>query len=118
LKSGAVWKSSTDPLYEGGPSSAQVDILPGDFAARNYAGLSAGLEKYIVSFRWGTLSVLGSWQLVFSQGLISGDEFDHGPSAGIRLYLSRIAIPAVGFGAAYNMNSGLFQLTFSIGMSM
>jgi hypothetical protein len=118
LKSGAAWKSSADALYEDGPSSAQVDILPRNFAARNYAGFSAGLEKYILSFSWGTFSVLGAWQLVFSQGLISGNEFDHGPSAGIRFYLSRIAIPALGFGAAYNMNSGLFQLTFSIGMSM
>jgi hypothetical protein len=117
LRSGAVWKSSADPLYEGGPSSAQVDILPRDFSARNYAGLSAGFEKYIFNFSWGTFSVHAAWQIVFSEGLISGNEFDNGPSAGIRLYLNRIAIPALGLGAAYNINSGLFQLAFSMGMS-
>jgi hypothetical protein len=118
LRSGAVWKSSSDPLYEEGPSGAQVDILPGNFAAQNYVGLSAGLEKYILSFSWGTFSIFGAWQLVFSQGLISGNEFDNGPCAGIRLYLSSLAMPAFGIGAAYNINSGLFQLAFGVGMSI
>jgi len=120
LKSGGIWKSEadpgTDPLFEEGPHSAQVDILPQNFSARHYAGFSAGLEKYIFKGRWGTLSALASWQCVYSYGPISDFEFDHGPSGGIRFYLSRLALPAMGTGIAYNMNSGILQFAFSMGM--
>ena len=122
LRSGALWKAEadneTDPLLEDGPQRAQVDILPRNFSARNYAGFSGGFEKYLVKFNWGTLSVFGVWQCVFSHGLISGDQFDNGPSGGIRLYLSRLALPALGAGLAYNMNSGLYQFTFNMGMEL
>ena len=120
LKSGMITKSSADPntdlLFEDNPGRAQVDILPRNFSARHYAGFSAGLEKYLVKTRWGTLSALTYWQAVFSKGPISGFEFDNGPSAGIRFYLSRIALPAMGGNLAYNINSGRFQFSFSIGM--
>ena len=116
LKSGSVWTSGSDPKYEEGPHAAQVDILPRSFSAKHYAGLSAGLEKHLFKTKMGTLSVLSSWQCVFSHGPISGDEFDNGPSGGIRFYLTRIALPAMGITAAYNMNSGLVQFGFNLGM--
>lgn len=120
LRSGAIWKSEADPgsapLYEEGPQRALVDILPGSFSARCYAGFSGGLEKYLFKIRWGTLSVVGAWQCVFSYGLISGCEFDNGPSGGLRFYLSHLALPALGGGIAYNINSGLYQLTLNMGM--
>jgi len=118
VRSGAVWKSGSDPLFEEGPNNAQVDILPWEFSARHYAGFSAGLEKYLLKAKWGTLSVLGSWQCVFSQGPLSENkvEFNHGPSGGIRFYLSRIAIPALGAGLAYNLSTGIYQFSFSVGM--
>jgi outer membrane protein assembly factor BamA len=116
IRSGAVFKTETDALIEGGPQRAQVDILPARFSASNYAGLSAGFEKYIIKFRWGTISALGSWQAVFSYGTISDLQFDNGLYVGGRLYLSRMAISAVGMGFAYNMNSGLFQFGFNMGI--
>jgi len=120
--SGLSWKSragsGADSLYEEGPQRAQVDILPPQFSARNYAGFSAGLEKHLFKVNWGTLSVMGAWQCVFSDGPISGLEFDHGPSVGTRFYLSSLALPAFGAGLAYNMSSGLFQFAFNIGMGL
>jgi len=118
VRSGAVWESGSDPLFEDGPNRAQVDILPWKFSARHYAGFSAGLEKYLLKTKWGTLSALGSWQCVFSQGPLSDNkvEFNHGPSGGIRFYLSRIAIPALGMGLAYNMTTGIYQFSFSVGI--
>jgi hypothetical protein len=120
LRTGIVWRSdgdtSTNILFEHTPQSVQIDILPRNFSARHYASFSAGLEKHLYRFRWGTLSTPGSWQCVFSHGPISGSQFDHGPSGGIRFYLSRIAIPAIGLNLAYNINSGLYQMVFNMGM--
>ena len=116
LKSGAVWTSGSDPLNEEGPNRAHVNILPGKFSARHYAGFSAGLEKHLIKTRIGTLSVLGSWQCVLSHGPISGSEIDSGPSGGFRFYLSQLALPAMGANIAYNINSGLYQFSFHIGM--
>gem|GEM_PF-817644 len=116
FRGGAVWTPGSDPLNEGGPQKAQVDILPRHFSARHYAGFSAGLEKYLVKFRMGTLSILGSWQGVYYDGPVSGKEFNYGPSGGLRFYLSQIALPAMGANIAYNMNSGLFQFSFYMGM--
>jgi hypothetical protein len=117
LKSAGVWKSGTDPLCETGPQSVLVNILPREFSARHYAGFSAGLEKYIYKAKWGTLAVQGSWQAVFSRSLLPDFEFNHGPAGGILFYLSRVALPAVGGGLAYNMKTGLYQGVFSIGMA-
>ena len=116
LRSGAIWMSSSDPLNEESPQKAQVDILPRNFSARHYAGISAGFEKHLLKTRIGTLSVLGSWQFVLSHGPISGSEIDNGPSGGIRFYLSQLALPAMGANFAYNINSGIYQFNFYIGM--
>jgi len=115
---GVLWKSSSDPLLEEGPVKAQVNILPKNYSALYYFGFYAGLEKYIVKFNWGTLSVQGSWQCVFSGNKINCLYFDHGPSGGMVFYLSRLALPAIGANIAYNMVSELFQFSFSIGMSL
>ncbi|GHU82320.1 hypothetical protein FACS189468_6390 [Spirochaetia bacterium] len=117
VRSGALYNPLADSLAESGPQAAQVDILPRNFSARNYAGLSLGLEKYLLKFSQGTLSVLASYQVVYSQGPLSGDEFDHGVSGGIRFFLSKFAFPALGLGVAYNLSAAYFQYSFTMGMS-
>lgn len=121
LYSGGVWKyaasGSLNPLFEEGPQKAQVNILPRKLSARQYTGFSAGLEKYLFKIKWGTFSVLASWQCVFSQGPLSENkaEFNHGPSGGIGFYLSSLAIPALSANYAYNISTGIYQFSFSIG---
>ena len=117
LRSGGIWKSTTDPLFKEDQKKAQVNILPEYYFASYYAGLSAGLEKYLFKTGHGTLSAQSLWQSVFSGDDISNLEFDHGPFGGIVFYLSRIALPAVGFGFAYNMVSDLYRYSFNVGMS-
>ena len=121
LRSGVIWKSvagsGTSPLFEEGPYNSQVDILPRRFSALRYAGISAGLEKYIIKLPFGTLSVTGSWQYVASHRPDSGFEFNQGPAGGLSFYLSRLALPAFGAVMAYNMNSQRFQFGFNMGMS-
>ncbi|MDR1930457.1 MAG: hypothetical protein LBQ44_07495 [Treponema sp.] len=113
LRGGGVLRPGGDALSE---SALYQGILPANFYALNYAAVQGGLEKYLFKFRMGTLSATASWQFVLSSSLLSGLNFDHGPAGGIRFYLSRLAIPALDFGAAYNMVTGIPQFSLNLGM--
>jgi hypothetical protein len=117
FKAGGIWSPHAPILQESPPSTAQVSILPSGYRARNYAGTSLGLEKYIFKFSSGTLSALLSWQAVWSDGSILKNQADQGIAGGISFYLSRLAIPALAVGGAYNITAHYFQGSFSLGMS-
>ena len=117
LRGGVVWKPGGGSLAEEGPYQAQVDILPSRFSALNYAGSQAGFEKYLMKTRYFTLSAVASWQIVWASGGLSDGEMGHGPAGGFRTYLNRLAVPAMGCTIAYNMVTGLTQVSFNMGMS-
>jgi hypothetical protein len=117
LKGGGVFAPEVTAFFESTPSVSQTQILPRFFSARHYAGLSLGLEKRLFTSALGTLSILGAYQVCYSQGPILGDQLDHGVAASLRFYLSRIAIPALGLDFAYNAAAGYALLAFSAGMS-
>jgi hypothetical protein len=117
LKGGGAWAPLIPVLQESSPREARVNILPSAFTARHFAGGSLGLEKHLYKFSFGSLSALASWQAVWTEGSVLGGRFDQGPAGGVSLYLSRIAIPALAVGAAYNITAAYFQFSFSMGMS-
>jgi len=118
LRGAAVYAPETPAVFEDGPFSIGNTILPTDFSARNLAGFSAGLEGRIIKFPFGVLSGLLSYQVAFTEGPIIGTGFDHGPAGGVRVYVAKVAIPALDAGAAYNVETGIFKATFGIGMRM
>jgi hypothetical protein len=117
LRSGLVYEPEAPALFESGPGGARVNILPRSFSARHYAGFSLGLEKYLYKFSFGTLSLFAAWQTVYSYSPILEGQFDQGIAASISLYLSKLAIPALGGGIAYNLTREKLQFYFSMGMS-
>ena len=99
-------------------AEAGISILPSNYHA---ATLSAGAftaEGRLFSFRWGVISALVGYQGAFTQGLLTGPRWDQGPTAGLRLYVARVAIPAIDVGVAYNLSTALFRATFGVGMRM
>jgi hypothetical protein len=117
LRGGIHYAPNALPILESSASSVDIAILPNSFSARNFAGASLGIEKYLYKFSQGTLAFLASYQAVYSYGPILGDQFDHGISTAVNFYLSRIAIPALGFGVSYNVAKNEYIGVFSIGMS-
>ena len=117
LQAGLLFDPDAPILAESPPFVAEVAILPRDFSARDYAGGSAGLEKYIVKTPIGTLSVSAAYQLVFSRGSILGTSLDHGVLGMLTFYLNRLAIPALGLGLSYNVTKNYLQGSFALGMS-
>ncbi|MDR3123408.1 MAG: hypothetical protein LBU16_06470 [Treponema sp.] len=117
VRGGIHFAPSAPPLLESSASTVDISILPNNFSAQHLAGASLGFEKYLHKFSQGTLALLVSYQAVYSYGPILEDQFDHGVSGAVSFYLSRIAIPALGFGVSYNVAKGEYIGSFSIGMS-
>jgi hypothetical protein len=117
MRIGLIFEPGVPILFESSPFAAQVAIFPRDFSARHYAGISAGLEKYLFQFSFGTISISAAYQAVYSRGSILGNSFDHGVTGMLSFYLSRLAIPAIGVGFAYNVKEHYLQASFNMGMS-
>ncbi|MCL2705804.1 MAG: hypothetical protein FWE72_06305 [Spirochaetaceae bacterium] len=117
FRGGIIYAPETPPVFESGPRSVNISILPQSYSAQNFFGTSAGLEKYFFKRSWGTLSILSSYQVVYSDGPILGERIDHGVLGAIQFYLSKIAIPAVGLGVSYNASAGYLLGAFNVGMS-
>jgi hypothetical protein len=118
IRAGAFQAADAPIVFEEGPHAAGVAILPSDFRSPSIAGVSGGFEARLLSIRSGTFSAIAAYQMAIAKGGTEGDVFAQGPSFGIRLYLSKIAVPAVDIGAAYNMETGIWRGAFGIGMRM
>jgi hypothetical protein len=118
-KSGAVAAtSSASPFLASSPREAAVNILPQAYSATDFAGISLGFEKYLFKFTHGMIAVLAAYQAVYSNGDLLAHQFDHGPAAMLLMYFSRLALPALGLGGAYNVDKEAWQFAFNIGMSL
>jgi hypothetical protein len=118
LHGALLYQGDAGILHESSPSAVRINILPRSFSARSYMGFSGGFEKYLFKFPSGTLSLTASWEGVISEGPVLGLCWDQGIAGGLRFYLSRLAIPALGFGFGYNMTSGQSVFAFSMGMML
>jgi outer membrane protein assembly factor BamA len=117
-KTGMIFATpSASPFFASSPISAAVNILPQKYSAVDFMGISLWLEKYIYKFKFGTLALSAAYQIVFSHGDLLEHQFDHGPAAMLQMYLSGIAIPAVGLGGAYNVDKNTWQYAASIGVA-
>jgi outer membrane protein assembly factor BamA len=116
---GAVLYSPRAPvLFESGPQVSGTGLLPAMYSAQSYGGISAGFEKYLFKFKYGTISALAGWQTVLADGPLSGRESGYGPAGGLSLYLSRLALPGLSFALGYNIKTRLPQFSFNMGMSL
>ncbi len=86
--------------------------------ARSYWAGSAGYEFPFSRPDWGTLTLSG----FFDGGVYEPEEGNfesfYGPGGGFRLYLSKVAIPAVGVNFAVDLPTETLQTSIVIGMRM
>jgi hypothetical protein len=117
-KSGAVFSTpSGSPFFESPPMSGAVNILPTSYSAASIAGISLGLEKSLLKFKFGVISFSAAYQAVYSHSDFLPHQFDHGPVAMLQMYFSRVAMPGVGLGASYNVSKNVWQYAFNAGMT-
>ena len=97
--------------------AGSVNILPGDFSTDRIIGGNLGLEVSLKKFSWGMLSLYGDYQLVYTRDSDKEYKFEHGPNAGTRVYLAKIAFPALAMGLAYNVPHHRWQFSAAMGVS-
>ncbi len=118
---GAYSKDRPISMWDGG-SSVGVTILPGKFKTQRIAGAQAGGEFAIFKFGFGLFSVYADYQVSISDDFSIKNDAEnavvcHGPDFGARLYLSKIAFPALAFGMSRNIPKEYWQFSFSAGIS-
>ena len=82
--------------------------------ARQSAAVSLSWEYALLRFTRVTVTL----QAFAEAGVYREDRSRpfYGPGAGIRLYLKRLALPAMGFDAGWNVEAGEFVASFAVGM--
>ena len=103
--------------YTGG-GSASVSILPSAFVSSNLAGLNAGFEVATVKFGFGLLSLYGNFQTCVVEDFDQKQKVNSGFAFGTRLYLSKIAFPALSIGYSYNLTTRTPIFSGALGISM
>lgn len=98
-------------------NAGSVNILPGDFSTDRIIGGNMGLEVALKKFSWGMLSLYGDYQLVYTRDTDQEYKFEHGPNAGTRVYLAKIAFPALAMGLAYNVPHTRWQFSAAMGVN-
>ncbi len=114
---GACWYNDHFSQLGSG-SSVGVAILPDDFRSAKLAGGTAGFEYAFAKARWALFSVYANYQAVYNEDSDETMRFTHGASGGLRMYLTKIAFPALAFGLAYNVPLSMVKWSAAFGVSM
>jgi hypothetical protein len=103
------------PLETGGMEGSRA-YSSGDLAARGYFNGAATLELPLHRPGWGSVTLpvfyeAGSVDSAFGGGRIGY----HGPGFGLRLYLDKVAIPALGADFVWDLENRRFKVNVALG---
>ena len=118
LKTSLTLAPDTPRTMELRVSERLFRTLPDGVTADSAAAAEVSLEFTAAEFRWGALTLRAAYE----GGLFDRDGSDpggtHGPAAGARVYMSRIALPAFGFDMSYGAVTGDFYFGVHVGLQM
>lgn len=86
-----------------GGAETQRSLLRGTVSVDTFASAGASYELPVLTPRWGTITLAGFYEGGYIADAAAGW---HGGGGGLRLYLSRITFPALGFDVAWNVSYG------------
>ena len=93
-------------------------LPPEQIPADTYAGGFIAYEIPWLYLSWGTITVQGYWENGMYSRTESTTTYFYGPGGGFRLYLKKIAIPAVGIDATYNFEERSLEMSAAVGFRM
>ncbi|MBF9015443.1 MULTISPECIES: BamA/TamA family outer membrane protein [unclassified Oceanispirochaeta] len=92
-------------------------VLPmGRIAAEEYAKASAVYNIPLWYFPGGTLSMKAFYEAGYYKSDLINQTLFHGPGTGIEIFINNLAIPALQFNIAWNLETGRYQFTAGVGM--
>ena len=116
-QAGAYHSPDVPVVFAPTQSAAQVCIISSACRASTLAGAGAGFEWGIAQTRFGVPSLYAQYQVLWADTALSDETWGHGPVAGFKFYLKKIAFPAVDIYAAYNVKTGLYRTSAGAGFS-
>ncbi|MGC9313326.1 MAG: POTRA domain-containing protein [Sediminispirochaetaceae bacterium] len=109
------------PFYLEDPVSGRDGFrtLPfGKATADDYISVSAGYDVPVLERSWGALVLTGFYELGWYSASYVGSHLFQGPGGGFRVYLQKVAVPALGLDLAYNLESDALVFSVALGMRM
>ncbi len=97
--------------------NAKVSLMSKNFISRFMYGGKAGLECAVLKAKYALVSVYGNYQYAGIEDYYGKIIKNHGAGAGLKIYLSKLALPAMAMGVTYNATENFFNSTFALGMS-
>ena len=116
-QAGAYHSPDVPVVFAPNQSAAQACILDNSCRASTIVGVGAGLEWGIAPTRFGVPSLYVQYQALWADTVLADETWAHGPVAGFKFYLKKIAFPAVDVFGAYNVKTGLFRISAGAGFS-
>lgn len=92
--------------------------LPKEIIASNqYFSFLASWELPIIHFNWGVFTAIGFYEVGRFKDILGHWQNFKGPGMGFRVYLKKVAFPAVGMDVAFNQDIKKFYFSVSMGIS-
>jgi len=92
--------------------------LPSDLiASSQYFSFLGSWEFPLLHFSWGTFTSLAFYEVGRFKDFLHHWQTFYGPGAGFRVYLKKVAFPAVGMDVAFNQKTKGFYFSVSMGLS-
>lgn len=105
-----------DPIYLGGSEGSRA-LPSGDIAAKYYTDGMILFEPVILTPKWGSITTPLYYEAGIYQSLKSESNYWHGPGIGFRLYINKVAIPALGADLTWDFENDQYKFAVSIGAS-
>jgi len=103
------------PLETGGMEGSRAYSM-GDLAARGYLGGAVTLEVPLYRPGWGSVTVPVFYEGGRVESAFGGETVVyHGPGFGLRLYLDKVAIPALGADFVWDLENRRFKVSVALG---
>jgi len=90
----------------------------GKVTADDYWSAAVAYDLPVLSQDWGAMVISSFYEHGWYRSSAVGDFDFYGPGAGFRIYLRKIAIPALGVDVARNLQSGETVFSVAVGMQM
>ena len=115
----AAYSAENSKLYQLKTSGeVGISIMPSNFKSEQMLGFSEEVEMGLFQRSFGTFSLYSNYQGIFSKNIVDDTFFQQGISLGGRLYLIKIALPALSAGSSFNITENKWYTTVSLGFSI